>query len=230
MKAKFLVLSGLLFAAAPAFAQDATPPAGGDATPAAAPAAAPAATPAASSSTPGPATGAMPKLWIGGGLELAPQGSISGSSGPSVGTDTGVYGIDVMALYSVHPLIAVGLAPRYLLNITAGGSSQSASMYDIRAVGVVHKEVKPKINVMGLVGLGYSGISLPSMQGVSIPNPAGMTLSFGAGAAYSISPKLLGTASLQYELGFQSASAGGQSADFKFNYLSINLGVLFGAM
>lgn len=222
MKAKFLVLSGLLFAAVPAFAQDATPPAGGDAS--TAPAAAPT-TPAASSSTTAPATGPMPKLWIGGGLQLAPQGSLSvsvpGAGSGSIGTDTGAYGIDVMALYAVHPMIDVGLAPRYILNITAGGSSDSASMYDIRAVGVIHKEIKPKLSVFGLAGVGYASISPPMGD-----SAAGATVSFGAGAGYSLAAKLIGTVSLQYELGFESVN----SADEKFNFLSINLGVLYGAM
>jgi hypothetical protein len=216
--AKILMTGAMLLAATPALADDAAPP---PPTPAAS-SAAPAATAAA-----GPAT----KLWVGGGLELVPIGTVSGSNGiPDQGTDTGLYGIDVTALYVVHPMVAVGLAPRYLLNMKSSGQTDSSSMYDIRVVGVAHKELAPKISGFGLLGLGYASISLPSSMGMSPPSPAGMTLSLEAGAGYAITPKLIGTFGLGYEFGFESASVQGMNFDSKFNHLSISLGILAGVM
>ena len=175
----------------------------------------------------------MPKLWIGGGLELHPIGTVSFSGGgisADQGTDTGVFGLDVVALYHVTPLIAVGLAPRYILNIKGGNATDSAKMYDIRAVGAVGKDVAPKIHAFGGAGLGYASISPPDMNGMSSPSASGMTLSFFGGVGYALSPKLLATAQLSYELGFESVSVGGQSADEKFNYLSFGVGVLAAIM
>lgn len=169
-----------------------------------------------------------PKIWIGGGLELSPVGSVDNGMA-SADTDI-FYGVDIVALYSVTPMVAVGVAPRYLLNIKGkdqqGGDS--ASMYDIRAVGVFHKEVASKISLMGMGGVGYASISIPDQGGVSIPAPAGLTLSFAGGAGYALSPKLVATAMLSYELGFQSVDVGGQSADYKFNHLAIGLGIIAG--
>jgi len=236
-----LIGTGLLFAT-PVFAQgdgDATggagagsaAPAGGDAT------AGGATTPAVGATGTGDAaatTAPAPKLWVGGGLEMEPIGTVSASAGGQsidVGTNTGQFGIDLVGLYAVHPMVSVGLAPRYLLNINGGnGNSDSARMYDIRAVAAVHKEVAPKITALGMAGLGYASISVPDQMGMSQPSPSGLTVSVHAGAGYALGPKLMATAMLGYELGFESASAGGQSVDYKFNFFSIGLGIMAAVM
>jgi hypothetical protein len=239
-----LIGSSLLFGAT-AFAQGDPAPAGGDTTAAGGATAGGDATVGAGGAATTPAVGATgngaaaattpaPKLWVGGGLEIAPIGTISVSAGgqsADFGTDTGLFGVDVVALYAVHPMVSVGIAPRYLLNIKGGnGSGDSASMYDIRAVGAVHKEVAPKIQALGMLGLGYASISVPDQGGMSVPSPAGLTVSVNAGAGYAIGPKLMATALLGYELGFQSASQGGVSADEHFNHFSIGVGVMAAVM
>jgi len=230
------IAAGLLLASAPAFADD---PGAGAPPPAPDPAAGGAGASAGAGA--GAATGGavaadaavMPKLWIGGGLELHPIGTISVSAGgqsADFGTDTTVYGLDVVALYAVTPLISVGVAPRYIMGIKGGNATDSATMYDLRAVGAVGKDVAPKIHAFGGAGLGYASISIPDQGGMSQPSPSGLTLSFMGGAGYAVSPKLMVTAMLSYELGFESVSVGGQSADEKFNFLSFGVGILAGVM
>ena len=233
------IAAGLLLASAPAFADDpgapAPPPAGGggDAT---AGGTATAGGAGAGAAAGGAVTAevAPPKLWVGGGVSINPIGTISAGGGGQtvdVGTDTGVFGIDALALYSVTPLISVGVAPRYLLNIKGGnGNGDSAKMYDIRAVGAVHKELAPKIMGFGGAGLGYASISIPDQMGMSVPSASGMTLSFFGGAGFALGPKLALTGTLSYELGFESVSVGGQSADEKYNFLSFSVGILAGVM
>jgi hypothetical protein len=233
---KLLLIGSSLLFATPVFAQgdgDATGVGAGSAAPAPTgdATAGGATTPAVDATGTGAAaaTAPAPKLWIGGGLEIAPIGTVSVSAGgqsADFGTDTGLFGIDVVALYAVHPMISVGLAPRYLLNIKGGGATDSATMYDIRAVGAAHKEVAPKITALGMLGLGYASISPP----MDAPSASGLTVSVNAGAGYSLSPKLMATALLGYELGFQSASQGGQSADEHFNYFSLTFGIMAAVM
>jgi hypothetical protein len=168
---------------------------------------------------------------VGAAFELLPIGSLSttvhglpvadGSS--SAGTNTGIVAVDVKALYAIHPLIAVGIAPRYVFNIAAGGSA-STTMFDPRVVGVIHKDVAPKLGVFGVLGLGYATIASVESD---FPNTSGVTLSLGAGASYQLLPKLLGTLSVEYEFGFESGSA---NYDFSFNQLFISLGVLAGIL
>jgi hypothetical protein len=231
-KAKVLFIgAGLLLASGTAFADGgdppAPPPAGGDASGGAgAGAGAGAAVGAGAGTT---EAGPAPKIWVGGGLEMLPIGTVSVSAGgqsQDQGTDTGVFGLNIMALYQVHPMVAVGLAPRYIFNIKGGGSPDSASMYDIRAVAVAGKEVAPKIHASGMLGLGYASITLPDMGGVSSPSPAGLTLSFGAMLGYAVSPKLQATASLSYELGFEGVSVMGVDASEHFNHAIFGVGIL----
>jgi hypothetical protein len=234
MHAKMFIAAGLLLGAAPAFADDpgAGAPAAPDPNAGGAGAAAGASTGAAAGA--GVAAEApAPKLWIGGGLEMHPVGTVSFSAGGvsgDAGTDTGVFGVDVVALYRVHPMVMVGLAPRYILNIKGGNATDSAKMLDIRAVAAVGKDVAPKIHAFGMVGLGYASISVPDQMGMSSPSPAGLTASFAGGAGYALGPKLMATAMLSYELGFESVSVGGQSADYKYNYLSFGVGILAAVM
>jgi hypothetical protein len=233
---KLLLIGSSLLFAAPVFAQGDTTGAGDGSAAAPAPTgtdptAGGATTPAVGATGTGVAatTAPAPKLWIGGGLELEPIGSISVSAGgqsASIGTDTGQFGIDVMALYAVHPMVSVGIAPRYLLNIHAGDGGDSAKMYDIRAVAAVHKEVAPKITALGMLGLGYASISPP----MDAPSASGLTVSAHAGAGYAIGPKLMATALLGYELGFQSVSQNGQSADEHFNFFSFGVGIMAAVM
>jgi hypothetical protein len=103
-------------------------------------------------------------------------------------------------------------------------------MFDIRAVAAVHKEVAPKITALGMLGLGYASISVPDQGGMSIPSPAGLTISAHAGAGYAIGPKLMATALLGYELGLESASEGGQSVDYHFNFFSFGVGIMAAVM
>jgi hypothetical protein len=236
---KLLLIGSSLLFAAPVFAQGDGDATGAGTGSAEAPAPAPTGTDATAGGAATPAVGAAttaapaPKLWIGGGLELEPNGSITASAGgqsASIGTDTGQFGIDVMALYAVHPMVSVGIAPRYLLNIHAGDGGDSAKMFDIRAVAAVHKEVAPKITALGMLGLGYASISVPDQGGMSIPSPAGLTISAHAGAGYAIGPKLMATALLGYELGLESASEGGQSVDYHFNFFSFGVGIMAAVM
>jgi opacity protein-like surface antigen len=223
-----LIGAALLLAAVPAFADDPAPDPNAGGAPAGAPAGG--ATPSGGSTAAGGgvAETTPPKFTLGGGLELSPTGSINPPS-PAQSIGTGLaYGVDVTALYAVHPMIAVGVAPRYVMGIKAsnppaGASTDSASMIDLRAVVAVHKDLKPKVSLFGYGGLGYAMIKAPS--GGTDAN--GLDISFGAGAGYQLAPKLVGTVGVGYEIGLEKESMMGMDFDAGWNHLMINLGVMY---
>lgn len=172
------------------------------------------------------------QVWLGGALELTGAGSVSGSDGmggtASIDLDS-AFGVMGTFDYQVNEMITLRAMPRYITNIKPSGDTggDSASAFDLRGGGTVGKEVSPGTRLYGIGALGYAQVSFPSSGGSSIPDATGLTVSVGGGASYAMNPKLRLVVELVYELGFESVSANGASADFKVNWLEFAGGIQF---
>jgi len=208
----FLVLLALVVSSAVAHAQGAPPmppPPGGG----------------APSTVPG---APVSNLWVGAGGELMPAGSFNTTTaGTTASGDTATaFGLVGLLDYQLSPVLSVGLAPRYVLNVKGSTDNESGSMLDLRAYASAGTMISPQARLFAMGGLGYSIIYLPTNGATDVPNPAGLTLTLGGGIAYAMNPRLVVLATASYEFGFQSVSEGGVETDLKLDYLSLGLGAM----
>jgi hypothetical protein len=172
-------------------------------------------------------TAAPQKGRVGVQLELVPTGSLTIKSGPIDESHSAAfaYGVGGTFDYDVTPNISVGLAPRIIFNVIdkdAPSGADADKELDLRARFTAHFPVAPKLNVYGFAAPGYSIILLPS--DARSDDPAGFVLGLGGGASFDVAPNLYVAGELGYQLGFQSVSYMGQSADVTTDLLSISLG------
>lgn len=218
MKRLFVLLIVLCPALALAQAPPPPPPPGGGGPMGGAP------PPGAPGAVAGPGT-----TWLGGSLELNVAGGATfpdGAGGTaSVDLDS-AFALNGLIEYQMSDVLSVGLMPRYVFGIKGSGStsSDSDSMLDLRARASAGTMVAPQMRAYGFGCLGYS-IIYPPASAMSNETANGLTLTFGAGAQYYVNPRTRLFFEGGYELGFQSVSANGQSADFKINYLELGAGV-----
>jgi hypothetical protein len=171
-----------------------------------------------------PATTVPGQIWVGAAAQLASPSS-DGIQGQSKVDFDAAYALMATADYQLNNLISLRAMPRYVLHLKDAQSMDSSSAYDLRVGATVGKDVMPKIRAYGLAALGYSSISFASQGGGSSQSASGATLTIGAGGTYAIGPKMRLYAEAAYELGFQSISEGGQTADYKVNFLDFGAGL-----
>ena len=167
--------------------------------------------------------------WLGGSLELNVAGNASfpdGMGGTASVDLNSAFALNGLIEYQMSDVLSVGLMPRYVMGIkgSASTSNDSDSMLDLRARVSAGTMVAPQIRGYGFGCLGYSIIYPPS-SAMTNETANGLTLTFGAGAAYFVNPRTRLFFEGGYELGFQSISSMGQSADFKLNFLELGAGV-----
>jgi hypothetical protein len=194
---------GSLLAAAPAFAADE----GGDL--AVAQAAAP------------------PKARAAFQLELVPTGKLGVKATGIDQTYTAAfaYGIGGTFDYDVTPNLSIGLAPRLIFNVInkdAPSGAEAEKELDLRVRATAHFPIAPKLTLYGFAAPGYSII----LQGddARTDDPAGFVLGLGGGVTFDVAPRVFLAGELGYQLGFQSVTYMGESADVTTDLLSISLG------
>ena len=164
------------------------------------------------------------QIWVGAGAALASPSSDGLGGQQKVNIDA-AYALAATADYQLNNLISLRAMPRYIMHLKASESMDSSSAYDLRVGATVGKDVMPKIRAYGLAALGYSSISFASPGGGSNQSASGATFMIGAGGTYALSPKMRLYAEAAYELGFQSISEGGQTADYKVKFLDFGAGL-----
>jgi hypothetical protein len=146
---------------------------------------------------------------------------------PGVGSDHSAtevaYGFAGQIDYWVTDTLSVGLAPRYILNVSRSDSNSSSDPeLDLRLRGQYNHQVNPMFQLFGFVAPGYSIIILPG----DADNPKGLAIGFGAGGRYLINDKLFAQGELGYQLGFQKITTiSGNRVTIATDYLHIGVGI-----
>jgi hypothetical protein len=164
---------------------------------------------------------------LGVQLELVPTGTlkVKGTGVDQTYTAAFTAGIGGTFDYDVTPNLSIGLAPRFIfgvINKDAPSGADSSSELDLRARFTAHFPVNPKVAVYGFAAPGYSVILQPNDSPVD--NPSGFVLGLGGGLTVDVAPNLYLAGELGYQLGFQSVTYMGQSADVTTDLMSISVG------
>jgi len=193
--------------------------------PAPAPAAAP--VPAATATTAPPS---LPSQGMFGGvaIDVIPYGSLKASAqNMTFDNDLATtVGVSALLEYRVQKYISVGVWPAYLFSVKASGAADAATEFDLRARVTAGADVKPRWRVFGYGAAGYSWIFPPSEMGMSMSTLSGLCFTFGAGAAYALSPTTALTLDAGYQLGLQSVSQNGVTVDVHPDFLHVGGGLM----
>jgi len=131
------------------------------------------------------------------------------------------FGIMPFFDYLVTRNFFVGLGPMYTLNVKPkDGNFDAAKELDLQLRVGGQAPVSDQIDLYGYVSPGYSIIFPPTGD----TKAKGFEVGFHAGGMFNLSSMVFLNAEVGYQLGFQKVSIGGQSTDFKANFLQIGLG------
>jgi hypothetical protein len=175
-----------------------------------------------------PAAAGVGQIWLGGTGELLTGGdadvSLMGMS-QSVSLST-AYAVNGLFEYQVSDLVAIGLMPRYAFGIKGSQttSSDSLKMLDLRGRISLGQQLQPQLRGYGFGAVGYSIVYPPSTS-TDQTTANGITLTIGAGVSYAINPNLRLVFEGGYELGLQSITEAGVTADFHLKYLELGAGL-----
>ena len=187
------------------------------------------AAPTSGAATPPVEPSQPPSAQLGVMFEMMPNGSIATSSdnGSSDLTTDTAFAVAVAPYLDVPvgtPYFTVGFSPQILLGVKgSGGDTQSATEYDLRARLTLRDPVSPQGTVYFRFSPGYSIVSIPNLD-PALSNPKGAVFDFSLGTELSVGPKLVFVFDLGYQLGLQSASDAGSTADFHTRYLHVGVG------
>jgi hypothetical protein len=177
--------------------------------------------------TTNPSVGTTSRMRLGITLAPMPVGTFKVEAlGVSQSADTKfAFGIVPTFDYNINEYFFAGLAPQIILNVIPKDAMGSAGKeLDLRARVGGNAKIADTIRLFGYLAPGYSIIMIPDkMSGES--NPAGFVLGFAGGAIFDLTSQLFANAEVGYQVGFQSISYMGVSADTKTNYLHIGLGI-----
>jgi hypothetical protein len=179
------------------------------------------------------------RISVGAQVELVPVGEISaGNDDVDFTGDTGfIYGVGANFDFYLNQYLSIGLAPRFLMNVTTKDQDEeqddddALTQLDLRARVKGEFPLGAAAHLYGYVAPGYSLIMADDNDfgPFTIDDAKGFIVAFAAGATFDVSANLFLNAEVGYQLGFQTttASVGGLEADgdFATNLLSVGLGV-----
>jgi hypothetical protein len=175
-----------------------------------------------------PQASSLPSTQLGVMFEMMPNGSISTSN--NVTTDA-AFAVAVAPYLDVAPgtsYVSLGFSPQILLGVKgSGGDTQSSTEYDLRARITVRDPVSPQGTVYFRFSPGYSIVSIANLN-TGFSNPKGPVFDFSVGTEVSVGSKLVFVFDLGYQVGLQSASDAGVTADFNTRYLHVGVGFALG--
>jgi opacity protein-like surface antigen len=150
-------------------------------------------------------TASAPKMSVQAQVEVLPVGSASSSSDGTTSSDAAVaYGITGAFDYAVTPYLSVGVAPRFVLNVTADNAepgTKTSQEIDLRARLLAHFPVAQDLEVYASVMPGYTIVTSPVDE---ISSATGFAIGGAAGLTYNISPKLFVNGEVGYQRAFTS--------------------------
>jgi len=173
------------------------------------------------------------KLWIGGQLDIPASGSMTlAAGGNTLGLDASAgLGFEGLLDYRVSKLVTIGGAPRLLTGVKPKNNSASGTQYDLRARITVGNFVAPRFRLHGIAHLGYSFIAhiftVTDTSGkTDFFTSKGFVFGIGPGMSYAINPRLLITAEITYQWGFQGSHQLGMDVTANDSFLTIAGGLV----
>jgi len=174
--------------------------------------------------------------WFGGGtLDLMPVGSLDLKvATESRSADTSMaWGFGGLVEKHINPVVSVGVAPRYVVDLKGADAPKSASQLDLRARFALGGEAAPGTRLYALASPGFSWMFLPDDPGHanSPRTSSGFVLGVGAGVQVALAPKLVLVVEAGYQLGFQNGTSyvdNSSGVDFTLSssFLQLSVGLV----
>jgi hypothetical protein len=156
---------------------------------------------------------------IGGRASMA-EGDVSGS------TDlTSAYGVELVATRPIVRHLSWLLAPRILLDFKDAFFGEGATQLDLRLGLRLGKPLAHDVHLHTYIVGGYSLVFPPDLGGPSY-HPQGPLVAAGAGMGYAFRDGAMVTLSAGYQLGFQHATVGEFTTDYRDRFMDITVGIL----
>jgi hypothetical protein len=173
----------------------------------------------------------LARLWVGGDLELEPFGYMRSTDAANdiqynFSTQHTAYGIGAVADFQVAPMLALGFAPRAVVNIAPKNWNEATySLIDLRARVLVGKTFRHRLRPYGFGTIGYGLVvggprEITDVGGGTGSTWHGPTFGAGVGAWFLVDHDLRVFAECSYELGFERE---GNSADH-VDLLAVSIG------
>jgi hypothetical protein len=179
------------------------------------------------------AASADPQAVIGFDAELLPKVDSHVRDSIFTGTDYDqagptAYAIGAVAEWNVLRWLAVGVAPRYIIGLSAAQANGPASQLDLRARIALGWNVTHALRLYAFCDPGYSLISASNADYDAFPPSSGaFALEAGAGVRFAAKPGLAVTAEVGYQVMQTIQLLPDQYDDmttFSEDFLSVSLG------
>jgi hypothetical protein len=149
---------------------------------------------------------AEPQAVIGFDAELLPK--VDSHVRDSIYTETDydqagptAYAIGAIAEWNVLRWLAVGVAPRYIIGLSAAQANGPASQLDLRARIALGWNVTHAVRLYAFCDPGYSLMNASNAEYDAFPpNTGAFALEAGAGARFAVKPGLAVTAEVGYQV------------------------------
>jgi hypothetical protein len=167
------------------------------------------------------------RVRLGGTVALLPIGQAHvEAEGLSESEDTAT-AVGLGGLVEVQLLtnLAVGFAPRLILNVKGEDGTESGKELDLAFRVIGNVPVGPMVQLYGFAAPGYSVIYIPDWPD-ELSNPAGFIFGFGGGVGFDINPQFRLAVELGYQIGGQQLSEEGQTVDVEISYLHLGVSAM----
>jgi Outer membrane protein beta-barrel domain len=167
------------------------------------------------------------RVRLGGTVSLLPIGQAQlQAEGVSETADTATaFGLGGVVEVQLLTNLAVGFAPRLLLNVKGEEDTESAKELDLAVRVIGNLPVGGSVQLYGFAAPGYSIIYIPDLPD-EITNPAGFIFGFGAGVGFDLNPRFRLATEIGYQLGGQQVSVEDETLDVEISYLHLGVSAM----
>jgi hypothetical protein len=167
------------------------------------------------------------RVRLGGTVSLLPIGQAHlEAEGVSESEDTATaVGLGALVELQLLTNLAVGLAPRLILNVKGEDGTDSGQELDLALRVIGNLPVGRMVQLYGFAAPGYSIIYIPDWPD-ELSNPAGFIFGFGGGVGFDIDRHFRLAVELGYQLGAQQVSVEGQTVDLEISYLHLGVSAM----
>jgi len=164
---------------------------------------------------------------VGGTVAVLPLGQARlDGEGVSESADTATaYGFGGIVEVQLLRHLAIGFAPRLLVNVKGEGAPESAKELDLALRVIGNVPVGRIAQLYGFAAPGYSIIYVPDLPD-EVGSPAGFIFGIGGGVAFDVGPHLRLAAELGYQLGAQQLTESGQTLDVEIDFLHVGVSAM----